>query len=458
MSSVDCPSVLPIPDSKKERCEKLKAAFITKYGHPPTFIARASGRVNLIGEHIDYHGYSVLPMAIEQDILAAVSTNDEGKLKLANTNPGYKDFESSSKESPIDKNNPSWEKYFLCGMRGVVEHLGLEEVKGMSCVLDGLIPSCAGLSSSSALVCCAALCTMHANAQRLSKTELSDLCASCERYIGTEGGGMDQAICFLAKPGIAKLIDFKPLKTTDIKLPEGAVFVISNSCVQMNKAATTHFNARVVEGRLACQLIAKGNGLAWRDMKRLKDLQVTLGVKLSDMPEVVKAAIHPEPYTKDELCGILGVSAEELAQTSLSANTSEMQNFNLYDRAMHVYQEAERVYQFKETCENSPSNVMEGLGQLMSDSHRSCRDLYQCSCPELDDLVETCLKAGAYGSRLTGAGWGGCAVSLVPTNQVQAFLSQVTAEFYNKDERRASQIKESLFATAPGGGAALYCL
>ena len=88
----------------------------------------------------------------------------------------------------------------------------------------------------------------------ISKTELAESCASSEQYVGTIGGGMDQAISCLAEAGSAKLIDFNPLRVTSIRLPENSLFVITNSCVEVNKAASNHFNTRVVECRLASQV------------------------------------------------------------------------------------------------------------------------------------------------------------------------------------------------------------
>lgn len=118
----------------------------------------------------------------------------------------------------------------------------------------GSVPKSAGLSSSSALVVCSALTTLYANKLELTKSELAEICAISERYVGTQGGGMDQAISCLAEVGSAKLIDFNPLKVTNIELPEGSQFVITNSCVEMNKAASNHFNTRVAECRIASQV------------------------------------------------------------------------------------------------------------------------------------------------------------------------------------------------------------
>ncbi|KAK3098589.1 hypothetical protein FSP39_021040 [Pinctada imbricata] len=451
------PPVLSFPQEIKPRCEKIKTAFCSKYGQEPSFYARAPGRVNLIGEHIDYCGYSVLPMAIEQDVIIAVGKNDSGDINLGNTNQElYRDFTCKVDNFSINKSDPQWHNYFLCGLRGMLEHLKLESGVGMNCMVDGTVPPSSGLSSSSAMVCCAALATMYVNGHCMQKSEIADMCAHCEHYIGTEGGGMDQAISFMAKQGTAKLIEFNPLRATDVVLPDGAVFVISNSCVESNKAAASHFNIRVVECRLATQILAKSKGLNWRDYKRLADVQKALKLTLEEALEVVKEVLHEEPYTKEEVAQILGVSKEELANTSLSANTLDVQSFKVRDRACHVFSEANRVLQFKKICDTSPADAKDQLGQLMSASHASCRDLYECSHPDLDRLVNICIEAGALGSRLTGAGWGGCAVSMVPANQVQTFIKTVKEKYYDADPNRSTKVTSSLFASQPGGGAAIY--
>ncbi|OBS69881.1 hypothetical protein A6R68_01577, partial [Neotoma lepida] len=110
---------------------------------------------------------------------------------------------------------------------------------------------------------------------------------------------------------------------------------------------------------------------------------------------------------------------------------------------------------FKQVCEEAPDNAVQLLGELMNQSHRSCRDLYECSCPELDQLVDVCRKFGAKGSRLTGAGWGGCTVSIVPADMLSSFLTNVHEAYYRRNSLSLALEKHSLFATKPGGGALL---
>lgn len=452
------PPKLTVSFCGKERLQKLKTACQEKYGESPRFFAFAPGRVNLIGEHIDYCGYAVLPMAIEQNILAAVAVNGSKMIHLTNTNGKYQDFAVSSDSIAIDRNNPQWYYYFLCGVKGIQDHLGLSSLPGLCCVVDGTVPASAGLSSSSALVCCAGLLTMEASNAALTKRELAELCARCERYIGVEGGGMDQSISFLAEEGTAKLIEFNPVRATDVKLPDGAVFVIANSCVEMNKAASAHYNIRVVECRMAAKVLVKAGGLSWECVQLLKEAQEKLGLGLEEALERVEEVLHKHPYTRDEVCGILGISQQELANNILSANTQHVMEFKLYQRARHVFGEAARVHRFKSVCDASGSmrvETLQQLGNLMNESHQSCRDLYECSCPQLDQLVNICRESGALGSRLTGAGWGGCTVSLVPIEKADAFLKMVRERYYLADPRLAPLEQQSLFLTRPGGGAAV---
>ncbi|XP_041325201.1 N-acetylgalactosamine kinase isoform X3 [Pyrgilauda ruficollis] len=425
----DSPSALPVQLVEQPRLQKLKEMFISKFGSAPKFYARAPGRVNLIGEHIDYCGYAVLPMAVEQDILIAVEPVQTQVVQLANTNSSYLDFSTSVNNIQINKTKPQWHNYFLCGLKGIQEHFGLNNPTGMNCLLDGTIPPSSGLSSSSALVCCAGLVTLRANGKTLSKVELAEICTKSERYIGTEGGGMDQSISFLAEEGT---------------------------------------------------LLSKSKGLEWRKMLRLHDVQTKLGVSLEEMLTIVEEVLHPEPYSAEEICKCLGISLEELHSQILSQNMQDVSTFKLYQRAKHVYSEAARVLEFQKICCEAPANALQLLGELMKQSHISCREMYECSCPELDRLVDICLleksqsnllhglfllfpsrdqehrQFGAIGSRLTGAGWGGCTVSMVPTDKLNAFLKNVKKAYYQTDGQRLAVDNNSLFATKPGRGALVF--
>ena len=441
----------------EKRYEHLVAKFEERYARKPDFVARAPGRVNIIGEHIDYSGYAVLPMAIEQDIAIACSCSAEQVVRLANTSEeSYPEHSCPPQADQITIEGHQWYNYFLCGYKGLVESADIRNPVGMDVLVEGNIPPSAGLSSSSAVVCCAALTAAHANKITMpSKKSLAELCAKSEHYIGTEGGGMDQAISFLGEQNKALLIEFNPIRHSEVDLPSGACFVISNTRVQANKVAFASFNERVAECRLAAMVVAKAEDIDWKQTRKLGLLQSALSLELQEMKEVISARLHEKPYSRDEICRLLGISDEELKEEYLHATTTCMQSFELFKRATHVFTEASRVYEFQATANSLPAgpSTAAQLGQLMDASHESCSQLYECSCPELDRLVALCKSSGALGSRLTGAGWGGCAVSLVEESRLEGFLGAVAAGYYGREE---AVVAKSLFATSPGPGAALW--
>ena len=457
----------------KQRYDRLVTKFEERYGRKPDFLARAPGRVNIIGEHIDYSGYAVLPMAVEQDVAMACGRSDEHLLQLSNTLETYSQHSCSTLESTSIEGH-EWYNYFLCGYKGVVYDLGVQEPVGMDVVVDGNVPPSAGLSSSSALVCCAALATAYANGIVMpTRQELAELCAKCERYIGTEGGGMDQAISFLGERNKAMLIEFNPIRPAEVDLPCDTVFVISNTLVQANKVAFASFNVRVVECRLGAMVVAKTKSLDWKNTRKLLQLQTALGLSLEQMTGVVSSCLHREAYTREEICSHLEITDDQLKSEYLNNMTQDLQSFELHKRALHVFEEADRVYKFRDIANKShtdaPSDATGNgecttvdatavrLGELMDESHASCSKLYECSGEELDSLVAVCKSSGALGSRLTGAGWGGCVVSLVRSRDLETFLTGVRDGFYG-DTVSEDVVSRALFATSPGPGAAVWQL
>nr|CDP93263.1 Bm13747, isoform c [Brugia malayi] len=358
--------------------DELKDEFRQRFNCSAKYIVRCPGRVNLIGEHIDYSGYGVLPMAISASTYILASLHDTNEIVFQNINTAFRCY-----------------------------------------TITGTIPTGAGLSSSSSLVCAAALVTLALHTGRdfdiINKTEFAELCAEVERYVGVEGGGMDQAIEILANEGSAMLIDFNPLRFAPVTLPENALFAVIHSGEALNKAATSQYNERVVECRLAAQIIAKVCELeSWKEIRTLGEVAQRLQKTAQEMIVVVEEVLSDHVYTKDNALSLLGISNENFNQTILSANTQHMETFKLAQRAKHVYMEADRVRLFHEACK---SGNVEEMGKLMTESHNSCKELFECSCNKLDEVVENCLRNGALGARLTGAGWGGCAVALFDIKQ-----------------------------------------
>ncbi|KAG0317910.1 galactokinase, partial [Dissophora globulifera] len=267
--------------SARARWTELSIQFEKHYGRVPDFIARSPGRVNLIGEHVDYAGFGVLPMAIEDDCLIAVAVDESSNdVKLANTNEKYSPLEFSPKSAQdgyvdINPELHVWSNYFAAGYRGLLEELNIDTPKGMHCLMSGSVPTGAGLSSSSAFVCCSVIATVKAQESLLEKNqrkmpsahELAIISIRSERYVGTMGGGMDQACSILSKPNSALFIEFHPvLKATPVFFPTTQppiAFVIANTLVTSDKAVTApvRYNLRVVETRGAARILALALGI-----------------------------------------------------------------------------------------------------------------------------------------------------------------------------------------------------
>mmetsp|Transcript_19943 Transcript_19943/g.34313 ORF Transcript_19943/g.34313 Transcript_19943/m.34313 type:complete len:287 (+) Transcript_19943:2-862(+) len=283
---------------------------------------------------------------------------------------------------------------------------------------------------------------------------------------------MDQAISMTAHSGFAKRIDFNPFAVVDVPLPTGATIVVANTLVEANKytSADTCYNRRVVECILAAKLLAKAMGFDWLSVKRLCDLQdssrssgvgLPSPLTLEQLSEKTDEVLRESPYSPQEAADLLGTDIPSLAENcfgGLNARVGMPEGpvLQLYRRAKHVFTESIRVRHFEEACRKDPyPDQLQDLGRLMNESHASCRDLFDCSCPELDELTAICRAAGAYGSRLTGAGWGGCTVSLVPDAVVAEFLVRVQDQYFTP-MGRPNATPDSLFACKPSAGAAVY--
>ncbi|XAR48796.1 Galactokinase [Bertholletia excelsa] len=472
-------------DEAQLRFQNLKSKFIQVFGQPPHLYARSPGRVNLIGEHIDYEGYSVLPMAIRQDTIVAIRKRDpsesEKRLLIANVSDKYSLCTyTADPDQDIDLKNHRWGHYFICGYKGFHEYakskgLDVGIPVGLDVMIDGTVPTGSGLSSSAALVCSSTIAIMAVHNLNFSKKELAQLTCECERHIGTQSGGMDQAIAIMAQAGFAELIDFNPIRATDVQLPAGGSFVIAHSLAESQKAVTaaTNYNNRVVECRLAAIVLAIKLGMkpeeAISKIKTLSDVEglcIAFAGKCgsSDPVLAVKELLREEPYTSADIEKITEQKLPAIfANSPSSLNVLKVaSHYKLFQRALHVYSEAKRVYAFKDTVSSNlnEEDMLKKLGDLMNESHYSCSILYECSCPELEELVKVCLNNGAVGARLTGAGWGGCVVALVKESAVPQFILNLKEQFYQSRIEKGLIEKNDLglyvFASKPSSGAAIF--
>lgn len=303
---------------------------------------------------------------------------------------------------------------------------------------------------------------------------------------------MDQSASVLASRDSALYVKFKPsLEARPVSFPAmtpAITFVIAQTFVAADKHVTAPecYNLRVMECTLAAAVLAKKLGLVrplpkdpsplGMSLRGLHDtyFEETQGItsnvhteipkfkeQLQALVELVKANLHGDGYTREDLCSALGISLEQLNSQFLSRIPIRAERFLLRQRAQHVFTEALRVLQFQDLLSHPPASSKELpklLGAIMNDCQTSCRELYANSCAELDELCELARTAGSLGSRLTGAGWGGCTVHLVPTERVDKLKEAWKDGYYLKKfpDITKEKLGEAIVVSEPGSGSSVY--
>jgi len=397
-------------------------------GEPdPRWRAIAPGRVNLIGEHTDYNGLPVFPIAIDRGVHIEFRVTDDGVVRLDSPLARFDPFAFQLKRPIEAARQGDWSNYVRAAARGLLEH-GVRLKRGIEGTVTGDVPIASGLSSSSALVVASALALLKANgvavggarpagsvagqaARALSRLELAALMARAERFVGLEGGGMDQAACLHGREGHALRIEFDPLRVTPVPVPEGWRWVVASSLVRAEKSAGARsaYNERARQCREALEVIGRSTDAppTYRDL----------------------AAV-------DDLGGLLRHARRALAPV-------------LFRRFRHVVTEGRRVALAGAAMRDGD---MRRFGDLMVRSHESLRDDYEVSTGELDAIVEVAVGAGAAGARLTGAGFGGCAVVLCDDATVGPVMEALAARFYAPRLGRPPT-RDMMFAVKASGGA-----
>ena len=483
-------------DYQEQRFDHLIKRFSDTYdGEKPAFVARSPGRVNLIGEHIDYSLYGVLPMAIIPDVLIAVSTPPKktkggATVTIANTNshkfPQDRFLLTDNHDVPIDPANHTWTNYFKAGINGAAGLLRKKRSQvsftNMKVLVGGNVPECSGLSSSAAFVCASALAVLRANGEsQVIKKDLVELAIASERAVGVNSGGMDQSASVFSVKDEAVSVSFSPSLHAETlpfpKLNPPITFMIAQSFVVSEKQKTgpERYNLRVVECTLAAEVLAKHLQLTLptdssplgRSLRGVQNVffkdpdhsEAPPKKQLELMLVLVKQHLSRTPYTRLDLSKILGLSIPELEERYMTTTPVRAAEFSLLKRAQHVFTEAIRVLDFKRLLQSPPADsLLQSLGELMNETQASCEYLYECSCPEIDSLCAIAREAGAYGSRLTGAGWGGCTVHLVPKHRVEGVRKAFVEKYYLKREPDMSNEKlaAAIVVSQPGNGSMVY--
>ncbi len=405
----------------------------------PPRLCRAPGRVNLIGEHLDYNGLPVLPVAMGEEVRVAFAPADDGRIELRNMNPAYATavFANTAEIPPSD--GGAWENYVKAAVQGINRALDAKAFPGMKLLVDSNLPAHAGLSSSSALVVASAMAYLGvfeaAHAISLDRIALAECLARAEHYVGTQGGGMDQAAILCGKRGHAVKVDFFPLRIERVPMINDVAVVVCDSLVSANKTgdALLKYNAGPASCRLATALVEHqlredfGGDI---QLKRLGDLWYGhLCLTHQEAHDLCMSAIPDARTTVADVGRRLGLTAETVRETWLGAVPEPQGGFRLRARLRHIISEFRRV----ETARDALlAGEAEMLGELFNASHISCAEDYEISCPALDALAAACRDAGALGARLTGAGFGGAVVSLVPCDRTESFLKALAGSFYRR--------------------------
>lgn len=422
-----------------------------------TFTVSAPGRVNLLGEHTDYNGLPVLPMAIGRRVVLRGRPLDAPMVRARAADFGGEEAEFEL--SPEIPRHPAghWINYIKAGMTGVYGHIRKETGSCAGCELEvsGDIPPNAGLSSSSALVVASALALLRANRAPCDPLWLADRLAEAEHYVGTRGGGMDQAAILLGRAGHLLRIGFFPLNAEPIPFPETTGVVICDSGVEAKKSHTAlrQYNLRSLECRLGTRLIH--HALRRRNrldgIERLGDL-LRGPWKLSHREILALAAeALRDEYGFDELAGAVGGELDLAGMLKDYGFEDESGygalRFACGKRVRHAVNDGLRVELSAEALRNGD---MEPFAALVNEGHQSARDDFEISCPELEELVETARENGATASRLTGAGFGGCTVNLVPAGGAERFAEAMRDTYYAK---RPPSGRDPVIVSRPEGGA-----
>ena len=343
----------------------------------------APARVNLLGEHTDYSGGLVLPMAIPFFTRAAIRPRMDGRYSFAS-----EQFPGGPTLDPEDRSaaRGEWSDYPI-GVLRQLQSRGVE-LPSFDLRLSGNVPLAAGLSSSASVEVASAMAMLALTRDTLTIEEIAVLCRRAENeYVGSPCGIMDQFVIVAARSGHALLLDTRTLVHEDLPMKKGELeetqIVICNSMVK-HSVATGEYGMRRRESEEGQAVLVSRFGI--RD----------LGDATLEQLEAVRSRISEAAFR----------------------------------RCRHIITENARVREAKDAM-NAGDPV--AFGKLMRGSHTSQRDDFQCSCEEIDFLVEAAAALpGCFGARLTGGGFGGCTVNLVRRDDAEAFRSALTASYQQR--------------------------
>jgi galactokinase len=380
-----------------EAAEALRTEFRRLYDQEPRIFS-APGRVNLIGEHTDYNDGFVLPLAIERRTLVAAAARSGRRVRVRSL--ALDQASVFDLDAPAAPRRGNWLDY-VEGVARVLEERG-HRLGGAQLLIQSDVPLGSGLSSSAALEVAVGLALLSVSGRSLESVELARVAQAAEhQYVGTLCGIMDQYCAVLARRGHALLIDCRSLEATPVSADlADATVLVCNSRVK-HELASSEYNARRGECRRGVELL----GGAPSGIRALRDV---------DLPTLERNHARLPP--------------------------------RVLSRCRHVVTENARTVQAAQALRTGD---LEAFGRLMFASHDSLRDDYEVSCGELDLLVDVARRQpGVFGARLTGAGFGGCTVTLVRKDAADAVAAELSAALL-----RQYGLTPELFTTVACAGA-----
>lgn len=429
-------------ESTNDHTDALAGHFKDTFGYLPQWHIKTPGRVNLIGEHTDYNLLPVLPMPIQRAINFVVSPSGTSRVCIQNANPRHSPVEIDLSKPALPVPGGHWSNYCLAAIAATVDHLRrtghTTPLQGFDAVASSDLPEAAGLSSSSALVISTCLALLKANGIAWPMEDVAEQMRHAENYVGTAGGGMDQAVIALGRPESALLVEFAPLTPTPVSLPAGLRIYIINSGQKAEKTGSARFayNLRALECAIGVELLkrstsAEVNGADWTS---LRDVYTNCRDEGIPWTALTLQAISPDNYTLPALIKILGRDTLELLCNSKKLDLEQAGEwlpdgvFNVLPRVTHVLNETDRVYNFRDALEQ---NDLPGVFLNAAESHASLRDLYHVSTPQIERLVQGAAQCGAGAARITGAGFGGCIVAFVEEERAESFVQRMVDSYVN---------------------------
>lgn len=351
----------------------------------------APGRVNLIGEHTDYAGLPVLPIAVDLGVTVRAEPSSRYSARSMQ-------FGEAETIDPDDTEPRGWGRYLWAVLSVMGGGIGPTRFE-----VESDLPSEAGLSSSSALVLGVLGALDSLWELEMSEGMLIDLASVAEKAVGIEGGTMDQTVIAMARPQTATRVDFVPRRIEHIPLPEGIAVVAAHCGTASPKTGRVRdaYDALVLGSRCAATLLASELGMERETAYLLGELSVEEDLTLH----------LPERGTPLEVAGMTGCPIDQLIEFS-SRSLDPTQPIAIRDVAHHQVTEARRV---DEATKSLKEADIERLGDLLDRSHRSLQRL-GVSSAALDETVGKLRAVGAIGARLTGAGFGGFCVAVMPAD------------------------------------------